>query len=99
MAVRPMAKASSFAQTHPGKRGLKATPGRSPTNCRACSEPPVPAIVNCRFAYQLLERCGVAPSIGGVLRQARVVRRLSAGDAARAAGISAAYLNRLENDA
>ena len=41
----------------------------------------------------------VAPSIGAVLRQAREVRQLSAGDAARAAGISAAYLNRLENDA
>ena len=41
----------------------------------------------------------MAPSIGGVLKQAREVRQLSAGDAARAAGISAAYLNRLENDA
>jgi transcriptional regulator with XRE-family HTH domain len=41
----------------------------------------------------------VAPSIGGVLKQAREVRQLSAADAARAAGISAAYLNRLENDA
>jgi transcriptional regulator with XRE-family HTH domain len=41
----------------------------------------------------------LAPSIGAVLRQAREVRQLSAGDAARAAGISAAYLNRLENDA
>jgi transcriptional regulator with XRE-family HTH domain len=41
----------------------------------------------------------LAPSIGGVLKQAREVRQLSAGDAARAAGISAAYLNRLENDA
>jgi HTH-type transcriptional regulator, competence development regulator len=41
----------------------------------------------------------VAPSIGVILRQAREVRQLSAGDAARAAGISAAYLNRLENDA
>jgi transcriptional regulator with XRE-family HTH domain len=41
----------------------------------------------------------VAPSIGAVLRQAREVRQLSAGDAARAARISAAYLNRLENDA
>jgi transcriptional regulator with XRE-family HTH domain len=41
----------------------------------------------------------VAPSIGAVLRQAREVRQLSAGDAARAAGISPAYLNRLENDA
>ena len=37
--------------------------------------------------------------MGGVLRQARDVRQLSAADAARAAGISAAYLNRLENDA
>ena len=41
----------------------------------------------------------MAPSIGVVLRQARDVRQLSAGDAARAAGISPAYLNRLENDA
>jgi transcriptional regulator with XRE-family HTH domain len=41
----------------------------------------------------------VATSIGRVLKQAREVRQLSAGDAARAAGISAAYLNRLENDA
>jgi transcriptional regulator with XRE-family HTH domain len=41
----------------------------------------------------------VAPSVGGVLRQAREIRQLSAGDAARAAGISPAYLNRLENDA
>jgi len=41
----------------------------------------------------------VAPSIGAVLRQAREVRQLSAGDAARAARISPAYLNRLENDA
>jgi HTH-type transcriptional regulator, competence development regulator len=41
----------------------------------------------------------VAPTIGVVLRQAREVRQLSAGDASRAAGISPAYLNRLENDA
>jgi transcriptional regulator with XRE-family HTH domain len=34
-----------------------------------------------------------------VLRQAREVRQLSSGDAARAARISPAYLNRLENDA
>jgi transcriptional regulator with XRE-family HTH domain len=34
-----------------------------------------------------------------VLRQAREVRELSAVDAARAAGISAAYLSKLENDA
>jgi transcriptional regulator with XRE-family HTH domain len=34
-----------------------------------------------------------------VLRQAREVRQLSAGDAARSARISPAYLNRLENDA
>jgi HTH-type transcriptional regulator, competence development regulator len=41
----------------------------------------------------------VLPSIGAVLRQAREIRQLSAVDVARAAGISAAYLNRLENDA
>jgi transcriptional regulator with XRE-family HTH domain len=41
----------------------------------------------------------VAPSIGTTLRQAREVRELSVVDAARAAGISAAYLSRLENDA
>lgn len=38
-------------------------------------------------------------SIGAVLRQAREIRQLSAGEAARAAQISPAYLNRLENDA
>jgi len=37
--------------------------------------------------------------LGAVLRQARDVRELSAVDAARAAGISAAYLSKLENDA
>jgi transcriptional regulator with XRE-family HTH domain len=41
----------------------------------------------------------LAPSIGTALRQAREVRQLTAGDAARAARISPAYLNRLENDA
>lgn len=41
----------------------------------------------------------MAPSFGAVLKQAREVRALSALDAARAAGISAAYLNKLENDA
>jgi transcriptional regulator with XRE-family HTH domain len=38
-------------------------------------------------------------SFGAVLKQAREVRELSAVDAARAAGISAAYLSKLENDA
>ena len=38
-------------------------------------------------------------SLGGVLRQARDVRELSGADAARAAGISSAYLSKLENDA
>jgi len=41
----------------------------------------------------------VATSIGVLLRQARELRQLSTGDAARAARISPAYLNRLENDA
>src|SRR5690242_8506643 len=41
----------------------------------------------------------MASSIGLLLRQAREVRELSAGDTARAAGISAAYLSKLENDA
>jgi transcriptional regulator with XRE-family HTH domain len=40
-----------------------------------------------------------ALSLGTVLRQAREVRELSGVDAARAAGISAAYLSKLENDA
>lgn len=39
------------------------------------------------------------PSLGSVLKQARAVRRLSAGVAARAAGISGAYLSKLEHDA
>jgi HTH-type transcriptional regulator, competence development regulator len=38
-------------------------------------------------------------TFGSVLRQAREVRGLSALEAARAAGISAAYLSKLENDA
>lgn len=38
-------------------------------------------------------------SMGAVLRQAREVRELSAVDAARTAGISAAYLSKLESDA
>jgi transcriptional regulator with XRE-family HTH domain len=38
-------------------------------------------------------------TIGAVLRRAREVRELSAADAARAAGISAAYLSKLEADA
>jgi transcriptional regulator with XRE-family HTH domain len=41
----------------------------------------------------------MAPSIGNALRQAREVRELSAVEAARASGISPAYLSRLENDA
>jgi transcriptional regulator with XRE-family HTH domain len=41
----------------------------------------------------------VTPSLGSVLRRAREVRQSSAGEVARAAGISPAYLNRLENDA
>lgn len=39
------------------------------------------------------------PSIGTVLRQAREVREMTAVDAAKAAGISAAYLSKLEGDA
>lgn len=38
-------------------------------------------------------------SFGAVLKRARDVRELSAVDAARAAGISAAYLSKLESDA
>jgi transcriptional regulator with XRE-family HTH domain len=41
----------------------------------------------------------MVPSLGVVIRQAREVRGLSAIDASRAAGISAAYLSKLENDA
>ena len=41
----------------------------------------------------------MTPSIGAILRRARAVRQLSAVDAARAADISPAYLNKLENDA
>lgn len=40
-----------------------------------------------------------SPSFGMVLRQARAVRQLSAVEASRSAGISAAYLSKLENDA
>jgi transcriptional regulator with XRE-family HTH domain len=41
----------------------------------------------------------LSSSFGAMLKQAREVRELSAGEAARAAGISAAYLSKLENDA
>jgi transcriptional regulator with XRE-family HTH domain len=41
----------------------------------------------------------VGVSIGAVLRQAREVRGRSAMETARSAGISAAYLSKLENDA
>ena len=41
----------------------------------------------------------MAPSFGAVLRRAREVRAMSTLDAARAAGISPAYLSKLENDA
>jgi HTH-type transcriptional regulator, competence development regulator len=41
----------------------------------------------------------MAPTFGAVLRQARAVRAMSTLDAARAAGISPAYLSKLENDA
>jgi len=41
----------------------------------------------------------MASSFGALLRKAREVRELSASDTARAAGISAAYLSKLENDA
>ena len=40
----------------------------------------------------------MGPSLGTVLRQSRELRELSGIDAARAAGISAAYLSKLEND-
>jgi transcriptional regulator with XRE-family HTH domain len=41
----------------------------------------------------------MAPSFGAVLKQARAVRQLSINEAASAAGISAAYLSKLEHDA
>jgi len=41
----------------------------------------------------------MAPAIGRLLRRTRQVRAVSATDVARAAGISAAYLSKLENDA
>lgn len=41
----------------------------------------------------------VTRSLGTTLRQARDVRTLSAVEVARSAGISAAYLSKLENDA
>jgi len=41
----------------------------------------------------------MAPQIGPLLKRTRQVRALSASDVARAAGISAAYLSKLEHDA
>lgn len=42
---------------------------------------------------------GMAPALGPLLKRAREVREASASEVARAAGISAAYLSKLENDA
>jgi len=41
----------------------------------------------------------MAPAIGPLLKRTRQIRALSASDVARAAGISAAYLSKLEHDA
>lgn len=41
----------------------------------------------------------MAPAIGRMLKRTRQVRALSATEVARAAGISAAYLSKLEHDA
>ncbi|MBI2780861.1 MAG: helix-turn-helix transcriptional regulator [Chloroflexi bacterium] len=41
----------------------------------------------------------MAPAIGRLLKRTRQVRALSATEVARAAGISAAYLSKLEHDA
>ena len=41
----------------------------------------------------------MSPSIGAVLKQTREVRGLSSIETARGAGISSAYLSKLENDA
>lgn len=41
----------------------------------------------------------MAPAMGRLLRRTRQARALSATDVARAAGISAAYLSKLEHDA
>jgi HTH-type transcriptional regulator, competence development regulator len=46
-----------------------------------------------------MESCEMGTSIGGVIRQARAIRGISAIDAARAADISPAYLSKLERDA
>jgi HTH-type transcriptional regulator, competence development regulator len=48
--------------------------------------------INCR-------KVAMAPAIGRLLKRTRQVRALSATEVARAAGISAAYLSKLENDA
>ncbi len=41
----------------------------------------------------------MAPALGPLLKRAREIREASATEVARAAGISAAYLSKLENDA
>jgi transcriptional regulator with XRE-family HTH domain len=46
-----------------------------------------------------VEKILVAPAIGRFLKHSRQVRSLSASQVARTAGISAAYLSKLENDA
>jgi transcriptional regulator with XRE-family HTH domain len=83
-----------------GEAGFeKPLPGDTPATAACCIQARGGASVNSGISYQLWIGAPVALSFGSFIKQAREVRRLSALDAARAAGISAAYLSKLENDA
>ena len=73
-------------------RGTRLLPSALAVNHRTVLVSTVVIDINCSGGL-------TAMTMGAVLRQARAVRALSAVDAARAAAISPAYLNRLENDA
>jgi HTH-type transcriptional regulator, competence development regulator len=74
------------------------TAGRGSGHCCGCSEALDRGNVNSSYYHLLWKWSVMAPSFGAMLKRARDVRELSAVDAARAAGISAAYLSKLEND-
>src|SRR5688500_12387311 len=84
---------------HPGERGWCHR--REVLRPLSCPEVCLPlcGTVNCSLCNYCSERYAVGVTIGAVLRAARSVRGLSSTETARSAGISPAYLSRLENDA
>jgi transcriptional regulator with XRE-family HTH domain len=73
-------------------------PGESPATAVLAVCAPILLLSTVVYVYYCVKGT-MEISIGTVLRQAREVRGLSSVETARGAGISAAYLSKLENDA